>query len=497
MPAAERHRAGVHAEHVQQVGVGVAGGGADVRCCGGAPDPGRQQPSRHLQHRGLDGIAGVGHPQGGGGDRQDAVRRLAGGDRGQRAARPDVRDRPGAGQLDLRLGQPAVAELTQEVPERGRPQRSDHVLAVAHVVSVGEPDVIEGRHRHAEQRGRDRPVGGRVRGQRGTEFDRVADLLARVVPRVERRRVRRVLGRRALRHERQPVGVVVIVQQRRHGGGVVRLAREPVDQDPVEAGRSLVGRDRDPYRHPGCLRGLEVHQPAHPRIHRQAVWEAGRQRRVRGGQGHGEIAGDGGPGARRDRSRALQDDGPGRGEHCGGGRRIPGAAGQRRAWRLRRRVRRATGRGGRRRALRDVDRRGLQHDPRGAGRAVAAGQAAPRRLRVVRRRRRVPGQPDRVPVVVARCLLGRGQLGVMPVDHDLVGVDADPQLACAAGVREAGLDPDRVQQQRRRAVHDRAPGSHDCVPGGHDAPLPRIPVVTTALPAVLTASPAAACRHAP
>ena len=127
----EAHRTRVHAQHVEQILIGVAG--ADVRRPVDARDPCGEQTLEErdqlrLECRAADRLflrieTQCGH-------RQHGIRRLPGADRGKRPARDNMIERPAASDVDLVIGECRRHHLLQEVAERRRPQRCQHVGSV-------------------------------------------------------------------------------------------------------------------------------------------------------------------------------------------------------------------------------------------------------------------------------------------------------------------------------------------------------------------------------
>ena len=187
-------RAGIHAQHLRQVGVRVRAG-ADVRDRADRVVPGRQQAFDQLRERvastvvrgaqsGRGGLGGQHRGQRRG--RQDPVRRRADPHRGQRSARAHVVPGELPHRLPLRGGEHGVHHLVEEIADRGGPQCGDHVGAVPPARPVGVADVAERAGQQPQRRGQRRTVGGRIGGQVAGGFHRVADRLVRV-RRAERR----------------------------------------------------------------------------------------------------------------------------------------------------------------------------------------------------------------------------------------------------------------------------------------------------------------------
>ncbi len=157
------------------------------------------------------------------------------------------------------------------MPARGRPERRQHGALVfpSRLASEGEPRDQFGPR--TQQRRRDRAIAAGLRGRR---LERRRPNRERRIARREARVLRgRVVGRRAVRHERQSRGIQLgreqlleLVRGRAAGG------RTHADHEQrIEADLRGAGRQRDTERHPVLLRGREIDEPLHALIDRERV----------------------------------------------------------------------------------------------------------------------------------------------------------------------------------------------------------------------------------
>lgn len=399
-----RHR--LHREHARDILIACSGSELRSRTCGRIPR--RSQRAQDADDRGVACGVLVSSPARERRDRQDPVRRATDAKRGQRSCAPHVRDEQLAHALDRRGGQGcAIEHLFEEVTERCRPQRGVHCLGLCvgdapcrHRARIG---VCELRAGDADRR-RDRGACRACRRERGADFGG------------ERRLGRRSLGRprrhfaigeargRARREHAEPVGVVVRVEQRRERRGLGRRrAVANAEHDDVEG--AVLCADRNPGGHAGGDRGVEVGEPRGRRRERDRV---GRERaRVVGCEPDREIG------------RDLRDRGPDR------RRAVRRLDHDRPAVRQKARERRARPRIGARRGRCSI---GELREIRGARCGHGSDERTPRREIL---RARTPRGPRRT--------LGNGELGLVRIDVNLIGIDAHPQL----GGHEPRLDADR------------------------------------------------------
>ena len=437
----------VERQHIDQIGVRIARA-ADPRRVRRGRQPGRPQPPQKADQLRLEAAAArVRFPAVERAHRQDAVRLAAHAQGRQRAAAAHVGDEVLEGGGDRRLADVRGHQLAEEVAEGDRNHRAVHRRAALLFAAVGAGDVGEGRRRDAERGGQATAVAA-VAIERRPALDRAAHLAVRIGRRVAGVARVGVVGRRALREERQPAEVVVAVEQTLERARRLLRRQRRLDadhEDPVESEPRVVRRQRHAERHPDLDRAIEIDRPGELVVERETVagdvhlglragvWvEAERQWLSDGGAGR----------ARHHRPAPLTDHQPPVGQERGVRGAFPGAAppqGRREA--------RLAGR-----PLGEVLRTGGERDPGGPRRRQRSNQLVPRlRLGVgITRPRAAPVAPP------GALLVGRQRL-VVRFDEDGVGVDADPELIAPGGVpSEAGLDPHR-QEDGGKARIERLP----------------------------------------
>ncbi len=181
------------------------------------------------------------------------------------------------GSLDLRGTKDARHHLRQEIAERRRPERGQHVAAVAGVETVGSTHVCQGRGIEAERHGQQVAIGSGIAVQRLLSLYRETRLEIGILAREERTRVRGVVRGSALRDEREAVRIMVIVEQcgeelrTARGSRIAAIARtrfgsQTVDEQAIESRCALLGGQRDLECHASRERLVEINQPFHARI---------------------------------------------------------------------------------------------------------------------------------------------------------------------------------------------------------------------------------------
>ena len=158
-----------------------------------------------------------------------------------------------------------------------------------------------------------------------------------------------------------------------------------------------------------------------------------------------------GPTGRRE---AVADGDPAVGQQRGARGARPGGGVARRAREVRRGSQRLVVGRRRRWSCRDVARFELAGDPGGALRLEAAGELRPRGGLALGAARLRASAPELFPVILAPRDLVVGQLGLVGIDVQVVGVDADQQIGPAAAKRgsEARLEANGQQDDGHAAV---------------------------------------------
>ena len=283
----ELGRRGVQPEDVEQRRVRVACI-ADVGDAGGHGGPvgvGRaQQPVQATQERAVLAAVDPADP-GEGRRRQDPVGLRADADGGQRATAADVVQEEAAGGAHGRVGERGAHHRLHEVAERRGPQHRLHRPGLGRVHAPGARDAGEERGVDAQRLREPLPVGPVLGARR---LQRVEGRVRVVRARVARAVALGVVRRRALRDQGEAAAAAGVVAQ--------ELLDEPAPllrpgaeahaghEDPVEARRSLLRRQRDGERHAPLDRAVEVGEPEQLVGHDEVVAVAAQPLALGGGR---------------------------------------------------------------------------------------------------------------------------------------------------------------------------------------------------------------------
>ena len=460
-----RERVGPH--HVGEIGVRIdrvlPAADAGNRWRSLAPHAVTQRQQHRLEpcvlrrHR----FAGARLPQIERSDRQDAVGLRAAAHRRKRSEAAHVIEEVASRPVDVRRFETGFGadHVAEEVAPADLPERRVHAAHVAIVTLEAALDAAERGQDAIEgqpQRGADAQGVVVVERRRPVDFDGEAARVSRIARAVAGAPIVGVVARRARPHEREPIGVVMRVEQigeLRRGVGDGERPNDAEHDEAVQSGCQRRRRNGNAQGHARLLGLVEVGHPFHAGVDRELLAVGDCRLGLRVGRRRLRIRADGKrplnvpPGdGQRHLTAGMHDRDPAIGHQARLRCVTPGFV----ARRDRDRGEHRTDRG---RTLCRIRR--LQHarDPGGTLVAESIGDLPPcggDRFRVAL------CQPVLLPVMLSPHLLVGRQVALVAVEVNLVGEHAHAQLGGSVREREeACLQSDRQQHERQVAGTER------------------------------------------